>query len=49
MKKAIRKIVKLREESLTSTSCRLYSRILRDLIKEDFTHREEEEQNGFRA
>ncbi|XP_030761326.1 uncharacterized protein LOC115886365 [Sitophilus oryzae] len=35
--------------SVTSTMSRLYGRILRDLIEEDYREKEEEEQNGFRA
>lgn len=35
--------------SVTSTMSRLYGRILRDLIEDDFKDHEEEEQSGFRA
>lgn len=35
--------------SVTSTMSRLYGRILRDLIEEEYSSLEEEEQSGFRA
>lgn len=49
VKKAIYSAIYYRGISATSTISRVYGRILRDLIEDEYRNIEEEEQSGFRA